>query len=808
MTFKNLLKKNKIIIFDGAMGTMLQRENLPQGVCPETYNLTHPHIVKKIHLSYIAAGAQVIIANTFGANRLKLKGYGLKADQEKLIYAGVKLAKEAAKSKHILVAGDISILGELLEPLGRVSFGEAVDIYAEQAWLLKNAGCDCLVIETMTDLQEMRAAIIGSKKTGLPVIASMTFENELRTVTGTDPRTAAIVMQSLGADVIGANCSAGPKELLAVAREMLSVAHVPVIIQPNAGLPRLESGKTVFPLGPKEFASLANDFAKLGVSCLGGCCGTTPEHIRRLSVASRWSLVKAKKISAQTKAEARSYLTSRTKTVEIGEYPIIIGERINPTARKLLAEAIRSKNFSLLLQEAKAQISAGCDLLDVNVSVPGTIEKDSIRKLVLDLSSHVDKPVVLDSPNPEVLEEGLKQYPGKALVNSVTGEKEKLRKILPLVKQYGAAVIGLCIDEKGIPKTWQKRVEIAGKIVKETAACEIPRQDVFIDCLALAISAEPGGTLDTIKAITETKRKYRVRTVLGVSNVSHGLPNRSLVNASFLDMAVVAGLDAVIMNPLDEKMQETLLAAAYLSNRDANGQKYLAKFGRWRTADGGRQMADTSLRSVIITGDKDAVIKLVEEKITKQKPLAIVNQEIIPALEEVGQKYESKEYFLPQLMMSAECAQVAMKRLQKELEKGTSGPSQKQLTIVFATVKGDVHDIGKNIVIAILQNYGYRIIDLGKDVTAGKIVAAVKKHKAQIVALSALMTTTMVEMPAVITALKQAGLKVKTVIGGAAVTGDYATSIGADGYAKDAVEAARVIGDVVRQLGIDNEIKM
>ncbi|MDD5492401.1 MAG: homocysteine S-methyltransferase family protein, partial [bacterium] len=504
MTFKNLLKKNKIIIFDGAMGTMLQRENLPQGVCPETYNLTHPHIIKKIHQAYIAAGAQVIIANTFGANRLKLKGYGLEADQEKLISAGVKIAREAAQPKGVLVAGDISSLGELLEPLGKISFGEAVDLYAEQAWLLKNSGCDCLIIETMTDLQEMRAAIIGSKKTGLPVIASMTFEKELRTVTGTDPKTAAIVMQSLGADVIGANCSAGPQELLAVAAEIAAVANVPVIIQPNAGLPTLENGKTVFPLAAKEFASFTAEFAKLGMSCLGGCCGTTPEHIKMLKAESLKLKVKAK-----TK-DKKTYLTSRTKTLEVGNYPVIIGERINPTARKALAEAIKSRNFSLVLAEARSQVSAGCDLLDVNVSVPGTNEKESIRKIVLDLGSQVDKPLVLDAPNPEVIEEGLKQFPGKALVNSVTGEKAKLKKILPLVKLYGAAIIGLCIDEKGIPKTWQKRVEIAGKIIKETDACGIPRSDVFIDCLTLAISAEPGGTLDTVRAITEIQKKYKV----------------------------------------------------------------------------------------------------------------------------------------------------------------------------------------------------------------------------------------------------------------------------------------------------------
>ena len=797
MTFKNLLRKKKIIIFDGAMGTMLQRENLPQGVCPETYNLTHPHIVKKIHQAYVAAGAQVIIANTFGANRLKLKGYGLEADQEKLISAGVKIAREAAKTKEVFVAGDISILGELLEPLGKISFNEAVDLYAEQAWLLKNAGCDCLIIETMTDLQEIRAAIIGSKKTGLPVIASMTFEKELRTVTGTDPRTAVIVMQSLGAEVIGANCSAGPQELLAVAKEMTAVANVPVIIQPNAGLPRLENGKTVFPLEAAGFAAFAAAFAKAGVRCLGGCCGTTPEHIKMLKAGSLKLKVKIKDKSDKT------YLTSRTKTVEIGDYPVIIGERINPTARKTLAEAIKSKNFSLVLAEARTQVAAGCDLLDVNVSVPGTNEKETIRKFVLDLSSQINKPLVLDSPNAEVIEEGLKQFPGKALVNSVTGEKTKLKKILPLVKQYGAAVIGLCIDEQGIPKTWQKRVAIAGKIVKETDSCGIPRSDIFIDCLTLAISAEPGGTLDTIRAITEIKKKYGVKTVLGVSNISHGLPNRSLVNANFLGIAIAAGLDAVIMNPLDEKMQEALLAAAYLSGKDTNGQKYLARFGG-RTADGGRpvtdggrQMADNSLKQRIINGDKDGILALTEQLLTGNKALDIINQEIIPALEEVGIKYDSKEYFLPQLMIAAECAQIAMKRLRQELVKNDSAGSQEQVTIVFATVKGDVHDIGKNIVIAILQNYGYNIIDLGKDVDRSKILAAVKKHKADIVALSALMTTTIVEMPAIIAALKQAGLKVKTMIGGAVVTKDYAVSIGADAYAKDAVEAARVIKTLV-----------
>ncbi|MDD5259174.1 MAG: homocysteine S-methyltransferase family protein [bacterium] len=791
MTFKNLLRKKKIIIFDGAMGTMLQRENLPQGVCPETYNLTHPQIIKKIHQAYIDAGAQVIIANTFGANRLKLRGYGLEADQEKLISAGVRIAREAAKGTGILVAGDISILGELLAPLGKVSFSEAVDLFAEQAWLLKHSGCDCLIIETMTDLQEMRAAIIGSKKAGLPIIASMTFEKDLRTVTGTDPVTAAIVMQSLDADVIGANCSAGPQELLAVAEKMTSVAKVPVIIQPNAGLPRLENGKTVFPLEAAEFASFTAAFAKLGVSFLGGCCGTTPEHIKMLKAGSLKLKVKTKDKSDKT------YLTSRTKTVEIGEYPVIIGERINPTARKALAEAIKSGNFSLASEEARSQVSAGCDLLDVNVSVPGTNEKESIRKLVFDLSSQIDKPLVLDSPNPEVIEEGLKQFPGKALVNSVTGEKAKLKKLLPLVKQYGAAVIGLCIDEKGIPKTWQKRVEIAGKIIKETDNCGIPRSDVFIDCLTLALSAEPGGIMDTIRAITEIKKKYAVKTVLGVSNVSHGLPNRSLVNATFLGIAVAAGLDAVIMNPLDAKMQETLLAAAYISGKDANGQKYLSAFSGQRSEDSQKNKADTSLRSAIIMGDKDGILALTEQLLAGARALDIINLEIIPALEEVGIKYENREYFLPQLMMAAECAQVAMKRLRQELAKDSSAGSPKQATIVFATVKGDVHDIGKNIVIAILQNYGYKIVDLGKDVPQGKIIAAVKKHRAEVVALSALMTTTMVEMPAIIKALKQAGLKVKTVIGGAVVTGEYAASIGADAYAKDAVEAARVIKQLI-----------
>ncbi|MDD5131764.1 MAG: dihydropteroate synthase, partial [bacterium] len=598
-------------------------------------------------------------------------------------------------------------------------------------------------------------------------------------------------------EVIGANCSAGPQELLAVAKEMTAVANVPVIIQPNAGLPRLENGKTVFPLEAAGFAAFAAAFAKAGVRCLGGCCGTTPEHIKMLKAGSLKLKVKIKDKSDKT------YLTSRTKTVEIGDYPVIIGERINPTARKTLAEAIKSKNFSLVLAEARTQVAAGCDLLDVNVSVPGTNEKETIRKFVLDLSSQINKPLVLDSPNAEVIEEGLKQFPGKALVNSVTGEKTKLKKILPLVKQYGAAIIGLCIDEQGIPKTWQKRVAIAGKIIKETDACGIPRSDVFIDCLTLAISAEPGSTLDTVRAITEIKRKYGVRTVLGVSNVSHGLPNRSLVNASFLGIAIAAGLDAVIMNPLDGKMQEALLAAAYLSGKDTNGQKYLASFAPSTSASAGKPAVEapaglgTNLKQKIIVGDKDGILQLTEQLLTGAKALAIINQEIIPALEEVGIKYDSKEYFLPQLMIAAECAQIAMKRLRQELVKNDSAGSQEQVTIVFATVKGDVHDIGKNIVIAILQNYGYNIIDLGKDVDRSKILAAVKKHKADIVALSALMTTTIVEMPAIIAALKQAGLKVKTMIGGAVVTKDYAVSIGADAYAKDAVEAARVIKTLV-----------
>jgi 5-methyltetrahydrofolate--homocysteine methyltransferase len=793
MNFKNLLRIKKIIIFDGAMGTMLQQENLPQGVCPESYNLSHPEIIKKIYQNYIAAGASVITTNTFGANRLKLKVYHLEDSQAKLISAAVRIARAAAKGHDVLVAGDIGSLGELVEPLGKLPFDQAVEIFREQAMLLRKEGCDCLIIETITDLQEIRAAIIAGKQTGLPVIATMTFEQGLRTVTGTDPATAAIVMQALGADVIGANCSAGPRELLDVAEKMTAVAEVPVLIQPNAGLPKLENGQTVFPLQAEEFGSCATDFIRLGVSCLGGCCGTTPEHIKHLAAHVSRPGAKTKK------KDNKTYLSSRTKTIRIGEYPVIIGERINPTARKLLAEAIRARNYSLLLEEAKAQVQAGCDLLDVNVSVPSTDEKETIKRLVQDLSTVTDKPLVLDSPDPLVIEEGLKNYPGRALVNSVTGEKEKLKKLLPVVKKYGAAIVGLCIDEKGIPKTWQKRVEIAGKIVKETDRIGIKRRDVFIDCLTLAISAEPGGISGTLRAITEIKKRYGVRTVLGVSNISHGLPNRSIINAYFLGIAIDAGLDAVIMNPLDGKMQEALVAAAYISGQDQQGRKYLARFSGQQLQPSVSPSAPVvlSLKEAIINGDKDAAAKLVERELATTKPLEIVDRQIITALEAVGLKYEQKEYFLPQLMMAAECAQVAMKRLQTEIAKDKTASARERTVVVFATVKGDVHDIGKNIVIAVLQNYGYKIIDLGKDVPVSKIVNAAKKNQAAIVALSALMTTTMVEMPKVITALKAAGVKTKVIIGGAVVTADYAATIGADGYGRDAVETARIIKQLI-----------
>lgn len=788
--FQKLIKSNKIIIFDGAMGTMLQQESFSSGICPELYNLSHPHIIRKIHQAYLTAGAQVITTNTFGANRLKLAVYHLENKIEKIIKAAANIAKDAAQPQAAMIAGDIGPLGELLEPIGKISFSQAVDVFAQQALFLKKAGCDCLLLETITDLQEMRAAIIAAKETKLPVIASMTFEPLGRTMTGTDPQTAAVVLQALGADVIGANCSSGPKELIAVARQMIEAVAVPVLIQPNAGLPKLVNGQTVFPLNAEEFASFAPEFARLGVKFLGGCCGTTPEHIKKLKAES-WKLkIKIKHRNAKT------YLTSRTKTVEIGQSPVIIGERINPTARKTLAQALKNKNYSLLLQEAKSQVTAGCDLLDVNVSVPNTDERETIKRMMFDLSTVVDKPLVLDSPDQAVIEEGLKNYPGKALVNSVTGEKQKLKKILPLVKKYGAAIVGLCIDEQGIGQTWEKRVKIAGKIIKETDKNGIARQDVFIDCLTLSISAEPSGVTQTLKAISALKQKYGVRTILGVSNVSHGLPNRSLINTAFLSMAIAAGLDAVIMNPLDEKMQETLAAATYLAGRDINGQKYLSKFSdQIKVAMQGTGFQDTNLKQKIIIGDKDGIIKLVERDLQTLKPMEIINQQIIPALEEVGQRYEKKEYFLPQLMMSAECAQVAMKHLQQELskDKETKTAKEQNPTLIFATVKGDVHDIGKNIVVAVLQNYGYRIIDLGKDVPAEKIAAAAKKYKADVVCLSALMTTTMTEMPKVIQLLKKQSPKTKVVIGGAVVTADYAVGIGAEGYGKDAVDTARVI---------------
>lgn len=793
MKFRDLLKSNKLVIFDGAMGTLLQQENLPATLCPETYNITQPQIIKNIHQRYIGAGSQIITTNTFGANRKKLAVYNLENQIEKINAAAVKLAKSVAKPKGVFVAGDMSILGEMVEPLGKVGFDEAVTVFEEQALLLKKYGCDCLIIETVTDIQEMRAALVGAQSAKIPVIATMTFEKDMRTVMGTDPMTAAIVMQGLGADVIGANCSTGPKELVEVARLMVTVAKVPVLIQPNAGMPKLVDAKTVFPLGAEEFSSYATDFAALGVKCLGGCCGTTPEHIKRLTDNS-------KRITVKTRAKnTKTYLTSRAKTVEVGEYPVIIGERLNPTARKTLAEAVRNKKYTLFLEEARNQVQAGCDLLDLNVSVPGTQETETIKRLILDISNLTNTPLVIDSPNNEVLAEGLKHFPGKALVNSVTGEKKKMTKVLPIVKKYGGAVIGLCIDEKGIPKTWQQRVGIAGKIIKEADKYGISRKDIFIDCLALALSAEPGGLGETLKAITAVKERYGVRTVLGVSNVSHGLPNRSLINSHFLSMAVAAGLDAVIVNPLDEKMQEALLASAYLAGRDKNGRKYLSRFVPQQTTITTKTPAGVpaDLKDSIISGDRDSVLELTLAKVKQDKPLDIVNNDVIPGLEEVGRRFEAKECFLPQLMLSAEAAQIAMGRLRQELEKDKTAAGQEQGIIVFATVQGDVHDIGKNIVIAILQNYGYKIIDLGKDVSAEKIVAATRKYQADMVALSALMTTTVVEMPKVIEALRKAGLKTKVIVGGAVVTPEYAKDIGADGYGKDAVEAARVIKNLI-----------
>lgn len=773
MDFLNFIR-GRIAVFDGAFGTMLQKKATNIGTVPEMLNLEQPGLIAEIHREYALAGADVLTANTFGANELKAGGREL---SEKLIRAGVEIAKKEAAGK--FVALDVGPIGRLLEPMGSLTFDEAYDIFARQMKAGEEAGADVILIETMTDLAELKAALLAAREnTGLPVIATMTFEKSGRTFTGCAPECFALTASPL-ADAIGVNCSLGPKQLLPVVKKILEYTDKPVIVQANAGLP---DEKMRYNVSADEFATAYKKMLDTGVRIVGGCCGTTPEYIEKLR-----ALADAR-TPAPTPFRRRAAVCSARRCVEIDGVRVI-GERINPTGKKAMKAALYEGDYDYVTAQAVEQEEAGADILDVNAGLPELDEKAVLTQLVKHVQAVCPCPLQIDCGKPDAIESALRAYAGKAIVNSVNGEDRVLDAILPVVKKYGAAVVGLTMDERGIPKTAKERVRIAEKIIERAAAYGIPEEDVYIDCLTLTVSAEQDQAKETLDAIRTLKEKRPVKTVLGVSNISFGLPNRQIINTAFLTGAMFAGLDLPILNPNIPENMQAVAAYNALSGADKNCAEYTKKYGgvtirtsvsaekEQRKTDDGGDIFYCIKKGLPAAADR------ARELLEKISPLSLIDDYLIPALNAVGDEYEKGTLFLPQLISAAESAKLCFDEVKKRL--GESAAAEKG-KIVLATVKGDIHDIGKNIVKTVLENYGYQVIDLGKNVPPEEVARVCREQNIRLCGLSALMTTTVANMEETIRLLRRECPDCRVMVGGAVLTEAYAKKIGADYYCKDA----------------------
>jgi len=787
--------KNNIVIFDGAMGTMLQKKGLKLGQVPETLNIAERDKIIEIHKEYIEAGANVITSNTFGANELKLAKTGYSV--EEIIDAGISLANEAKEDKDVFVALDMGPIGELIEPMGNLSFDNAYDIFKRQVVQGVKSGADLILIETMTDLYEMKAAVLAAKEnSSLPVLATMSFEKDHRTFTGCLPSSMAITLEGLGVDGLGINCSLGPNEIYPIVKELMKWTDVPVLVQANAGLPVVRNNEACYDVSEEEFAEVVAKFIQLGVKMVGGCCGTTPEYIKAIKD-------KLQGISPLTLEKKNfSALCSPSNTVLI-EGVKVIGERINPTGKKLFKEALRNNDIDYILKQGISQVEAGAHILDVNVGLPEINEPEMMVNVIKKLQSVTSVPLQIDSSDIDAVEAGLRYCNGKPIVNSVNGEEKVLDKILPLVKKYGAAVVGLTLDNRGIPDNAFDRYKIAEKIVEKAVSYGIKKQDVYIDTLTLTCSAQQKEVKETIKALSLVKDNLGVKTVLGVSNISFGMPKREIINETFLSIAMAAGLDLPIINPNDKSMMDKISAFNVLYNYDVGSKDYIAKYATEKSETKEvkevKKENQLDLIDIVIKGLKDNASSTVRELLKTKEELEIVNEYLIPALDIVGDEYEKGVIFLPQLIQSAETVKCAFDVLKESLKKNQSAGITKG-KIILATVKGDIHDIGKNIVKVILENYNYDIIDLGKDVPVERVVEEAKKYNEPIiVGLSALMTTTMRSMQETINELRDNNINCKVVVGGAVLTPEYALEIGADYYAKDAKEAVEIAKIVFQQ---------
>ena len=784
--FFELLEKNSFVILDGGMGTMLQAAGIQTDHVPELLNIENPDAIMDIHRQYVESGADIIYANTFGANRYKLEGCGKTVAE--VVSAGVTNAKKAAAGR-ALTALDIGPIGQLLEPAGTLKFEEAYDCYKEL--VLAGSEADVIVIETMTDLYEVKAAVLAAKENSdKPVLVTMTFEENMRTFTGVSAECMVAVLEGLGADAIGVNCSLGPEELFPVLDKICSLTVLPVIAKPNAGLPDPVTNK--FNVGPEEFAASAVKLANAGVKIFGGCCGTTPAHIAAVAEALSGEGYSPREV------KRGSAVCSAVCCVEINQ-PRVIGERINPTGKKRFKEALLAHDIDYILGQAVEQIHAGAEILDVNVGLPGIDEKEMMVTAVKAIQGICDTPLQLDSTIPEVLEAGLRVYNGKPIVNSVNGEDESLDTILPLVKKYGASVVGLTLDKGGIPKTAEGRFAIAKKILDRAMSYGIPKEDVFIDCLTLTASAEQDGVMETLNALHRVKTELGLHTVLGVSNISFGLPNRELITRTFLTMALHSGLDLPIINPNIASTIGAVRAYRLLAGIDRDSAEFISVYANDESAPkpapATAEKGSPDLVYSVENGLKADAVKAAEELLYTVDAMEIINNYLIPALDAAGEKFEKGKIFLPQLILTAGAAQACFEVIKDRLSL-TNTETVSKGKVVLATVKGDIHDIGKNIVKVLLDSYGFTVIDLGKDVDPQLIVDTAIEHKVKLVGLSALMTTTLGSMAETIRLLNEQYPECKTVVGGAVLTASYAEQIHADFYAKDAKQSVDVAAKV------------
>ena len=801
--FTNLVENGPVIL-DGATGTNLQKAGMPVGVCPEQWILENSEVLIDLQKRYVEAGTDILFAPTFTASRIKLKEYGLEDHLEEMNRKLVALSKEAAKGTNALVAGDLTMTGEQLYPLGDLMFEDLVDVYKEQAKIIAEAGADLFVVETMMSLQECRAAVLAIREVcDLPVMVSLTYNEDGRTLYGTDPVTAVVVMQSLGADAVGMNCSTGPEAMLEPIAKMAEYATIPLLAKPNAGMPELIDGQTVFNVEPEEFAEVGKKLVEEGAAIIGGCCGTTPEHIRALKEAVKGIPVKA---PLQTK---RRMLTSERKSVEItldGRF-MVIGERINPTGKKKLQAELKEGSLNLVRTMALEQEENGASILDINMGMNGIDEKEMMLRTIYEVTSTVDCPLCIDSSHVDIIEAALRIYPGRALINSISLEKEKFEKLLPIAKKYGAMFILLPLSDEGLPKDSAEKHGIIRTIMDEAVRIGMAKEDIIVDGLVATIGANPNAALECFETFSYCKNELELPTACGLSNISFGLPERTYVNTAFLTMAIANGLTMAIANPSQELLMNAAFASDMLLNKKESDIRYIERMnflsekyaGMERvmvqktpagtSAAGGeirKESTGSGVFQAVLKGNKEHVLEEVKKMLDGgAKPDEIINEHLIAAINEVGELFDKKKYFLPQLISSANTMKLAIEYLEPMLERSNT---EAMATIVVATVEGDIHDIGKNLVVLMLKNYGYHVIDLGKDVPADVIVDTAMNEGAKVIGLSALM-----RMKDVVELAKEKGCTAKIVIGGAAITESFSDEIGADGYSKDAAECVKLV---------------